>query len=325
MKKHIPQRNVKQNGKLPWVNNVIRRLMRRRKRARAKSKKTGKVADWNRYKGMVKDLKKQLREAHTEYLTNIFADDKDRLSKKAWAYIKSRRKENIGIPPLIDNNGRLCEEAQDKAEILCEQYTSVFTKDDGREPVPTVPYNLPSMPHVTIDANGVQKLLTEVKINKANGTDLIPNTVLKECNRELAPILTDIFRKSHRDGRLPKDWLTANVVGIYKKGPKQEARNYRPISLTSVTCKVLEHILFSQIMRHYTHHSFIAETQHGFQKGLSCDTQLVTTVEQLQKGMDQKHQQYIILLDLQKAFDKVPHRHLLKKLEASGVRGEEHE
>ena len=325
MKKHIPQRNVKQNCKLPWVNNVIRRLMRRRKRARAKSKKTGKVADWNRYKGMDKDLKKQLREAHTEYLTNIFADDDDRLSKKAWAYIKSRRKENIGIPPLIDNNGRLCEEAQDKAEILCEQYTSVFTKDDGRAPVPTVPYNLPSMPHVTIDANGVQKLLTEVKINKANGPDLIPNTVLKECNRELAPILTDIFRKSLRDGRLPKDWLTANVVGIYKKGPKQEARNYRPISLTSVTCKVLEHILFSQIMRHYTHHSFIAETQHGFQKGLSCDTQLVTSIEQLQKGMDQKHQQDIILLDLQKAFDKVPHRHLLKKLEASGVRGEEHE
>ena len=78
-------------------------------------------------------------------------------------------------------------------------------------------------------------------------------------------------------------------------------------------------------MRHYTHHSFIAETQHGFQKGLSCAKQLVTTIEQLQKGMDQKHQQDIILLDLQKAFDKVPHRHLLKKLEASGVRGEEHE
>ena len=167
--------------------------MRRRKRARAKSKKTGKVADWNRYKELDKDLKKQLREAHNEYLTNIFTGDDDRLSKKAWAYIKSRRKENIGIPPLVDKNGRLCEEAQDKAEILCEQYTSVFTKDDGIVPVPTVPYNLPSMPHLTIDANGVQKLLTEVKINKANGPDLIPNTVLKECNRELAPILTDIF------------------------------------------------------------------------------------------------------------------------------------
>ena len=241
------------------VNNGIRRLMRRRKRARAKSKKTGKVTDWNRYKGMDKDLKKQLREAQTEYLTNIFVDDDDRLSKKASkAYFKSRRKENIGIPPLIDSNGRSCKEApEDKAQILCEQYTSVFTKYDGRAPVPTVPYNLPSMPRVTIDANGVQKLLTEVKINKANGPDLIPNTVLKECNRELAPILTDIFRKSLRDGRLPKDWLNANVVGIYKKGPKQEARNYRPISLTSVTCKILEHIIFSQIIDAALHSSLL--------------------------------------------------------------------
>ena len=78
-------------------------------------------------------------------------------------------------------------------------------------------------------------------------------------------------------------------------------------------------------MRHYTHHSFIAHTQHGFQKGLSCNTQLVATTEQLQKGMDQKYQQDIILLDLQKAFDKVPHRHLLKKLEASGVLGDARE
>ena len=136
-------------------------------------------------------------------------------------------------------------------------------------------------------------------------------------------MLTDMFQNSLRDGRLPKDWLTVNVVGIYKKGPKQEARNYRPISLTSVTCTIIEHILFSHIMRHYTHHSFIAETQHGFQKGLICDTQLVTTIEQPQKGMDQKYQQYIILLDLQHAFDKVPHRHLLNKLEASGVRENE--
>ena len=97
--------------------------MRRRKLARAKSKKTGKVAYWNRYKGMDNDLKKQLREAHIEYLTNFSADDDDRLSNTAWAYIKSRRKENIGIPPLVDKNGRLCEEAQDKADILCEQYS----------------------------------------------------------------------------------------------------------------------------------------------------------------------------------------------------------
>ena len=51
----------------------------------------------------------------------------------------------------------------------------------------------------------------------------------------------------------------------------------------------------------------------------------MTTIEQPQKGMDQKYQQYIILQDIQQAFDKVPHSHLLNKLEASGVRVDEPE
>ena len=85
---------------------------------------------------------------------------------------------NIGIPPLYSTKMEdSAKNLRTKRIYQYEEYTSVFTKDDGRVPVPTVPYNLPSMPHLTIDANGVQSLLTEVKINKANGPDLIPNAV----------------------------------------------------------------------------------------------------------------------------------------------------
>ena len=324
IRKHIPQRTIKNNHRLPWINEGIRRLMRRRKRARAKAKTTMKEADWDRYKKLDKVLKKELRTAHVEYLSSMFSEE-DRLCKMVWAYIKSRRKENVGIPPLADKKGKLCEDARGKAEILCNQYTSVFTKDDPRIPVPDVPFNLLQMPVFTISDNGIKKLLEEIKVHKANGPDLLPNRVLRECSEELAPFLGDIFRRSLREGRLPNDWLTANVVGIYKKGSKQEASNYRPVSLTSVTCKILEHIIFSQIMKHYTRHNFISNSQHGFQKGLSCETQLAATIEELQRGLDQKTQYDILILDFQKAFDKVPHRHLLKKLEASGIRGCLHE
>ena len=78
-------------------------------------------------------------------------------------------------------------------------------------------------------------------------------------------------------------------------------------------------------MKHYTKHNFINSAQHGFLKGLSCDTQLVTTVEELQRGLDKKAQYDVIVLDFQKAFDKVSHRHLLRKLHASGVRGKLHQ
>ncbi len=78
-------------------------------------------------------------------------------------------------------------------------------------------------------------------------------------------------------------------------------------------------------MKHYTKHNFINSVQHGFLKGITCDTQLVTTVEELQRGVDKKAQYDVIVLDFQKAFDKVSHRHLLRKLHASGVRGRLHQ
>ena len=324
MNKYIPQRMMRQNCKLPWINTKIRRLIRRRKRARAKAKKTKVKANWDRYITLDKQLKTELREAQTQYLTEMFSGDTNRLNKKTWSYIKSRRRDNVGIPPLRNVNGRLCEEAHEKAEIMANQYNSVFTKDNPHVPTPGILYCLPRMPEITIDVNGVMKLLQELKVNKAPGPDLIPNRVLKECYIELSPILTGLYRKSLKDGHLPRDWLSANVIGIFKKGNKQDASNYRPISLTCVTCKILEHILYSQIMKHYSRHNFISNTQHGFQKGLSCETQLATTVEELQKGLDNKYQQDVVILDFNKAFDKVPHRHLLKKLDASGIRGNTH-
>ena len=77
-------------------------------------------------------------------------------------------------------------------------------------------------------------------------------------------------------------------------------------------------------MQHYSRHNFISNVQHGFQKGLSCETQLATTVEELQKGLDNRYQHDVVIIDFNKAFDKVPHRHLLKKLDASGIRGNIH-
>ena len=111
---------------------------------------------------------------------------------RQWSYKKSQRRDNIGIPPLLNEKGELCEDAEDKAKILSRQYTSVFTQDNPLEPVPDVPYSLPSMPDINIEENGILKLLKEVNVYKAIGPDLIPNRILKDCCVELAPILTQI-------------------------------------------------------------------------------------------------------------------------------------
>jgi hypothetical protein len=95
---------------------------------------------------------------------------------------------------------------------------------------------------------------------------------MKELATELAPMLQLFFRASLDQGYLPKEWKSANVVPIFKKGEKNSAENYRPVSLTSVTCKMLEHIIGSSIMKHLDHHKILNDAQHGFRKQRSCES-----------------------------------------------------
>jgi hypothetical protein len=103
---------------------------------------------------------------------------------------------------------------------------------------------------------------------------------------ELAAPLAVVMRKSLQEGSVPEDWRTANVVPIYKKGPKSEPGNYRPISLTSVTCKLMEGILKDQIVKHLERQGLIRATQHGFMRGRSCTTNLLTFFEKITAELD---------------------------------------
>ncbi len=135
---------------------------------------------------------------------------------------------------------------------------------------------------------------------------------LKELVCEIGPILTHIFNQSLHTGDIPSDWLDANVVPLFKKGDKLKAENYRPVSLTCIVCKLLEHIIFANVMAHADLHNIMTKFQHGFRTKQSY--QLLLTTHDLVKTYANKLQVYMIVLDLSKAFDKVTHERLLYKL-----------
>ena len=155
----------------------------------------------------------------------------------------------------------------------------------------------PTVQHIQVTENGVAKLLAGLNPHKASGPDQIPGRLLKELARELAPIYALLFQASLDQGTVPDSWKTANVVPIYKKGDKNKAENYRPVSLTSITCKTLEHIISSSIMSHLDKYSILTDAQHGFRKRRSCETQLILTIQDLAKSMDANEQTDAILLD----------------------------
>ena len=128
----------------------------------------------------------------------------------------------------------------DKANICNKQFQSAFTleSDDEIPSKGTSPFT--AMGEITVDPNGVIKLLNNLNIHKAPGPDGLSARVLKECSSEIAPVLTYIFNESLAQGAVPDDWRQANVAPVFKKGEKYDAANYRPVSLTCICCKTLE-------------------------------------------------------------------------------------
>ena len=99
--------------------------------------------------------------------------------------------------------------------------------------------------------------MNNLSINKSAGPDNIPNFILKLCSVDIAPVLCVIFIQSFKSWSLPTDWLSGHIVPIFKKGNRNLPSNYRPISLTSTCCKVMEHIIFHFIMDHLQKHNII--------------------------------------------------------------------
>jgi hypothetical protein len=201
---------------------------------------------------------------------------KPTMGKKFWQYmyIKSRKKDTINIAALINSSGEEVIDSKGKVDILNQQYDSVFTDENMLE-IPELGDNsISDIGKLTVTENGVNKLLKNLNITKAIGPDLIPSRVLKEAAGQIKPFLTRIFNQTLESGEAPADWRQANITAIYKKGLHTQAVNYRPVSLMSVCCKIMEHIIFHHIMSHLDEHNILVDHQHGFRQHRSCETQL---------------------------------------------------
>ena len=175
------------------------------------------------------------------------------------------------------------------------------------------------MPEITITDKGFEGLLKGPNPNTASGPDEISPRLLKELHEEIAPILTKIYRSSLSTGIVPDDWKAALVAHVYKKGPKCKPSNYRPISLTCIASKLIEHILVCNIMTHFDSNNLLNSFQHGFRSKHSCETQLVSFTQEIFDNLENYKQTDLIIMDFSKAFDKVDNNLLIHKLFNLGV------
>lgn len=207
----------------------------------------------------------------------------------------------------------------DKQSIACHfnvYFQSVFPKADDGACVDTTSCHLDSD---IVSLSGVVSMLLNLKTKTSPGPDNIPNAFLRRYAEMVASFLVIIFRASLRSSSIPSDWKIARIVPVFKTGDKSLVSNYRPISLTSSCCKILEHIVANYITDFLNNMNILTPFQHGFRKGFSTVTQLVSVIHTFASILGKSGQIDVIFLDFKKAFDLVPHDKLIFKLKHIGL------
>ena len=318
VKNHVPTRRVKNGGRPAWMRRELMAAIRKKRRLWKAAKNGGSMEE---YREEDKKVKKQIRKAKRD-MEKKLAQGNDGNKRPFYAYVKRKTKSRPTVGPLKDGQGRTVEDDEEMAEELNKYFSSVFTREAGGE-IPEVksPREAKSMAEVRITEWEVKKIIGKLRKEAAAGPDDIGPRLLQELMNEVAGPLTMIFRCSLEQGIVPEDWKVANVTPIFKKGAKSSPGNYRPVSLTSVCCKIMETVLRDKMMKHLLENELISPSQHGFMSGKSCTTNLLEFLEEVTKSVDEGSPMDIVFLDFAKAFDKVPMRRLLAKVKANGIRG----
>ena len=318
--KHIPSKTSRSASSFPWITPGIRRKIRRKNKTHAKAKKTGSSKLRSKFEILRREIKAEVRKQHDLYVNNLVSDVKAN-PRDFYQYINSQKKDTQGIPPLKRKNGKgVAQSDFEKAEEFNGQFTDVFNKNEHTQ-VPLLDRSAPFMNDIAVSKDGVIKLLKGLNPSKALGPDELHPRVLKELATELGPVFAHLFQQSIDTDEIPKEWSLANICPLFKKSDRSLACNYRPVSLTCVPCKSLEHIVCSNIMAHLDEYKLLSDRQHAFRKGHSCETQLTTVINDWAKILDNRGQVDTFILDFEKAFDTPPHELLKSKLFSYGIGG----
>ena len=244
-------------------------------------------------------------------------------SKSIYAYVRSKQNVRDKVGPLKDNAGNIITQGFLMAEELNMHFSSVFTRENTSSlPVPETKFNRSEgekLGQLVVTPEVVASKINNMKENKSPGVDGISPKILKEIVEQISMPLAHVFNMSVQEGIVPLEWKEANIIPLFKKGSRNKSVNYRPVSLTSVICKLLETIIRDHMMDFLLKHRLINHSQHGFLKARSCLTNLLCFFEEITKWVDEVSPVDIIYLDFQKAFDKVPHQRLILKLKSHGM------
>ena len=246
---HVPKKRRRNHDRPGWLNQEIVREIRRKKKQWRMAKQGIEV---EKYKETEKKVRNLIRNAKRRFEKKLAQGGEDGHSKRQFfSYVRTKTKSRPGVGPLKDKEGKMISGDKEMAEMLNAFFVSVFTREDTRNiPVPRPERLDRVLTTARITAEKVKRKVKRLRSGSAAGPDGVGPQLLQKLIESLDRPLAAIMQKSLDSGVVPRDWRTANVTPIFKKGSRSAPGNYRPVSLTSVCCKVMEQILKDAIVEH---------------------------------------------------------------------------
>ena len=307
--------------KVPWEGSKLRRARKEKENAWRifyTSPSHFNLTSASETEDKYKLVERKLKEAYERKL----AKDVKQNPSRFFAYLRNKKKSSKTVSSLQKANGETTIGPKETSNLLVESFASVFTRETALNENCVLENVAEQISEFTVEKEEVLKQLDTLNTHKAAGPDGIHPTILKILakNNNFVNAVTCLFQAVATSCCIPNSWKRATVTALHKKGPTNDACNYRPISLTCILCKIFEKLLYNHLYAHVCDN--LSPHQHGFVHGKSCLSNLLETVHEINTSLENGDVVEFVYLDFQKAFDKVPHERLLLKLKAYGITGQ---
>ncbi|CAL4108187.1 unnamed protein product [Meganyctiphanes norvegica] len=220
--------------------------------------------------------------------------------------------------------GKYVTQDKDICNTLMEQYNSQFSSNKKqKDAIDNIFDNEKDddISDIKINEEEIQNAISAMDQNSTAGPDGITAKFLIKTKENISVPLAIIMRKSIDQGQIPDVLKLAYVTPIHKGGSKLKPENYRPVSLTSHIMKIFERVVKVQLIKHLKENNLINPGQHGFVPGRSTQTQLLDHFCRVYEALEEGVRLDTVFLDFAKAFDKVDHNILIRKLAENKIKG----
>ena len=324
--KYVPKKKCKSSAKKSRIPRHRKILMRRRTKVHKHLKQSHvSVSRRSKLKRELINIEYTLQQDYTQERNhneeNAVSAIKNNY-KHFFSYANKFSKIKQGIGPLTGPNSEQVSCPKRMAEILSNQYASVWTKpSDEHVKREHRPLNHPIITDINFTPEDIEQAINELSSNSAAGPDTFPAILLKKCKLPLSTPLYMLWRQSMNNTDINHQQKSANIIPIHKGGSKAIPKNYRPIALTSHLTKIFEKVIRKALVQYLERYHLLNMSQHGFRAGRSCVSQLLAHFDTITKLLEDGHDVDIVYVDFAKAFDKVDINIVMHKVKALGIQG----